>query len=168
MTRFLEQNGYDVSYISGVDTARFASARCWSTRSSFRSATTNIGLAEQGDNVEAARDAGVNLAFLQRERSLLENSLECRRRRQSLRHDGLLQGDARKREDRPAARRLDRNAGAIRVSVATDGGRPENALTGTIFTVNAVESAIFGNEHRRLDVGIRRDCGSGETPRSPT
>ena len=59
---WLEQNGYDVSYISGIDTARngdqllnhdvFVSVghdEYWSS--------------EQRDSVEAARDAGVNLAF---------------------------------------------------------------------------------------------------------
>ena len=62
MIRFLEANGYDASYISGVDTHR--AARCCSTTScSSPAATTSTGPATQRTNVEAARDAGVNLAF---------------------------------------------------------------------------------------------------------
>ncbi len=60
--RWLEKNGYDVSYIAGVDTARSGS-ELLDHKLSFRLATTNIGQREQRANVEAARDAGVNLAF---------------------------------------------------------------------------------------------------------
>ncbi|MBX5065318.1 DUF4082 domain-containing protein [Rhizobium lentis] len=59
---WLEQNGYDVSYISGVDTARSGSLLL------NHDAYLSVGhdeywSAEQRANVEAARDAGVNLAF---------------------------------------------------------------------------------------------------------
>ena len=58
MVRWLERNGYDVSYSSGVDTDR-AAPSCSSTTSSCRSAMTSTGPATQRANVEAARDAGV-------------------------------------------------------------------------------------------------------------
>ncbi|RUM22864.1 DUF4082 domain-containing protein [Rhizobium phaseoli] len=59
---WLEQNGYDVSYISGVDAARSGSLLL------NHDAYLSVGhdeywSAEQRANVEAARDAGVNLAF---------------------------------------------------------------------------------------------------------
>ncbi|MDC7744555.1 DUF4082 domain-containing protein [Rhizobium binxianense] len=59
---WLEQNGYDVSYISGVDAARSG------TLLLNHDAYLSVGhdeywSAEQRANVEAARDAGVNLAF---------------------------------------------------------------------------------------------------------
>ncbi|WP_426124528.1 DUF4082 domain-containing protein [Pararhizobium sp. PWRC1-1] len=59
---WLEQNGYDVSYISGVDTARNGSQLL--NHSAFLSVGHDeYWSAEQRTNVEAARDSGVNLAF---------------------------------------------------------------------------------------------------------
>lgn len=59
---WLEQNGYDVSYISGVDATRNGALLL------NHDAYLSVGhdeywSAEQRANVEAARDAGVNLAF---------------------------------------------------------------------------------------------------------
>lgn len=60
--RWLEQNGYDVSYISGVDVSRNG------TQLLNHDAFLSVGhdeywSAEQRAAVEAARDSGVNLAF---------------------------------------------------------------------------------------------------------
>src|SRR5207244_9033172 len=60
--RWLEANGYDVSYFSGVDTDRFG------TRLLQHKVFLSVGHDEywsgnQRANVEAARNAGVNLAF---------------------------------------------------------------------------------------------------------
>ena len=62
MVRFLEKNGYDVSYIAGVDTDRRGSLL--TNHKTFLS----VGHDEywsgaQRANVEAARDAGVNMLF---------------------------------------------------------------------------------------------------------
>ncbi|MET7243341.1 DUF4082 domain-containing protein [Methylobacterium sp. EM32] len=59
---WLEQNGYDVSYMSGVDADRYGSLL------KNHKMYLDVGHDEywsgaQRDNVEAARDAGVNLAF---------------------------------------------------------------------------------------------------------
>ena len=63
MIRFLEGNGYDASYIE-QRRRRTPRRRCCSTTSSSSpAATTSTGPATQRTNVEAARDAGVNLAF---------------------------------------------------------------------------------------------------------
>ncbi|WP_436641635.1 DUF4082 domain-containing protein [Microbaculum sp. FT89] len=60
--RWLERNGYDVSYISGVDVAR--SGNLLLDHKVFLSVGHDeYWSAEQRANVEAARDAGVNLAF---------------------------------------------------------------------------------------------------------
>lgn len=61
--RFLEQNGYDVTYFSGVDTDRFGPELL------NHNVFLSVGHDEywsgrQRANVEAARDAGVNLQFL--------------------------------------------------------------------------------------------------------
>ena len=62
MLRWLERNGYDVSYATGVDSARSGSELL------EHEAFLSVGhdeywSAEQRANVEAARDAGVDLAF---------------------------------------------------------------------------------------------------------
>jgi hypothetical protein len=62
MVRFLESNGYDVSYMSGADVDRRGSLLL------NHKAFVSVGHDEywsggQRANVEAARDAGVNLAF---------------------------------------------------------------------------------------------------------
>ncbi len=61
--RFLEKNGYDVTYISGVDTHRRGNLLL------NHETYLSVGHDEywsgpQRANVEAARDAGVNLMFL--------------------------------------------------------------------------------------------------------
>ena len=63
MIRFLEQNGYDVSYIAGVDTDRRGSLL--KNHKIFLSVGHDeYWCGAQRANVEAARDAGVNLQFL--------------------------------------------------------------------------------------------------------
>ena len=61
--RFLEKNGYDVSYFSGVDTDRFGSALL-NHRVFLSVGHDEYWSGAQRANVEAARDAGVNLQFL--------------------------------------------------------------------------------------------------------
>ena len=61
MLRWLEANGYDVTYITGSDTDRRGAAAA-GNKILFRWATTNM-VGRQRANVEAARDAGVHLAF---------------------------------------------------------------------------------------------------------
>src|SRR2546430_1469882 len=67
MVRFLEANGYDVKYWTGVDTDRFGSALVDKTPTRPK-AFLSVGHDEywsagQRSSVEAARDAGVHLAF---------------------------------------------------------------------------------------------------------
>src|SRR5262249_40711931 len=62
MLRWLERNGYDVTYFTGVDSDRYGSLI------GRHNVFLSVGHDEywsraQRDNVEAARDAGVNLAF---------------------------------------------------------------------------------------------------------
>lgn len=59
---WLEQNGYDVSYISGVDSSR-SGAELLDHRAFLSVGHDEYWSAEQRANVEAARDSGVNLAF---------------------------------------------------------------------------------------------------------
>ena len=61
--RFLEKNGYDVSYFSGIDTDRFGAA-LQNHRVFLSVGHDEYWSGAQRANVEAARDAGVNLQFL--------------------------------------------------------------------------------------------------------
>lgn len=63
LVRFLEQNGYDVSYISGIDT--HSRPGLLTRHKTFLSVGHDeYWTGAQRDNVVAARDAGVNLMFL--------------------------------------------------------------------------------------------------------
>ena len=62
MIRFLEANGYDVSYTSGYDVATRGSLLL-NHKTFLSSAHDEYWSGDQRANVEAARDAGVNLAF---------------------------------------------------------------------------------------------------------
>jgi len=63
MVRWLERNGYDVSYITGVDTDRYGSTLLPLHRLFLSVGHDEYWSGNQRANVEAARTAGVNLAF---------------------------------------------------------------------------------------------------------
>ena len=64
MIRFLEENGYDVSYTSGVDVSQPGYASVIEQHKVFLYAGHDeYWSGQQRANVTAARDAGVNLAF---------------------------------------------------------------------------------------------------------
>ena len=102
MIRWLERNGYDVSYFAGVDTAAAAP-------SSLKHKTfLSVGHDEywsggQRANVEAARDAGVNLAFFSGNEVFWKTRWEPSIDGSATPYRTLvsLQGDAGEREDRP-------------------------------------------------------------------
>ena len=60
---WLEKNGYDVSYISGVDTDRLGADYLTNYKAFISVGHDEYWSGDQRDNVEAARDAGVNLLF---------------------------------------------------------------------------------------------------------
>ena len=62
MVRWLERNGYDVTYTTGVDSDRFGSL-IKRHRVFLSVGHDEYWSGAQRANVEAARDAGVNLAF---------------------------------------------------------------------------------------------------------
>ncbi|ARM92101.1 oxidoreductase domain-containing protein (plasmid) [Rhizobium sp. CIAT894] len=131
---WLEQNGYDVSYISGVDAARNG------TLLLNHDAYLSVGhdeywSAEQRANVEAARDAGVNLAFWSgnecywkvRWESSIDGSgqayrtMVCYKETWGTSTDPSTVGTGTWRDPR----------------YADPGQQPENALTGTMFQVDS-------------------------------
>ncbi len=105
LVEFLEQNGYDVSYIAGVDTDRRGDLL------TNHKVYVSVGHDEywsgaQRANVEAARDAGVNLMFLSGNEAYWKTRYEpsADAEPHGVPHPGLLQGDLGQRQDRPRRR----------------------------------------------------------------
>ena len=136
MIRWLEANGYDVSYFSGVDTDRYGSL-LRNHRVFLSVGHDEYWSAAQRSNVEAARNAGVNLAFFG------GNDMFWKTRWES-------SIDASASASRTLVCYKETHANAkidptsiwtgtwrdARFSPSADGGRPENAVIGTIFMVN--------------------------------
>ena len=115
MVRWLERNGYDVSYFTGVDSARFGSqilrAQDLPLRRPRRVLVRDPARQHRGG---PGRRRQPRLLLGQRE--LLEDPLGAQHRRRldhRLANPGLLQGDPRERQDRPRAagrpQRVDRD-----------------------------------------------------------
>ena len=136
MVRWLEANGYDVTYFTSVDAARSGSLI------QNHKAYLSVGHDEYWSgpkraSIEAARDAGVNLAFFSGNegfwKTRWENSI-----------------DGTNTPYRTLVCYKETLAGAVidpthiwtgtwadpRFSPPEDGGRPQNAVTGTLFMVN--------------------------------
>ncbi|PYR93364.1 MAG: hypothetical protein DMF84_10265 [Acidobacteria bacterium] len=138
MVRWLESNGYDVSYTTGVDTDR-RGAELLEHKIFLSNGHDEYWSGSQRANVEAARAAGVNLAFFSgnevfwktRWETSIDGSNTSYRTMVCYKetHAGRVLDPA----DPPTWTGTWRDT---RFSPPADGGRPENALTGTIFMVN--------------------------------
>ena len=142
MVRFLEANGYDVTYFSSLDADRFGSLILQ------HKALLSVGHDEywsgnERTNIEEARAAGVNLAFFSgnevfwkvRWEPSIDGSNTANRTMVCYKetHSNRVTDP----QDPPIWTGTWRDA---RFSPPGDGGRPENALTGTIFMVNGRQS----------------------------
>ena len=132
MVRWLEANGYDVTYTTGVDTDRRGNLLL--NHKLFLS----VGHDEywsgtQRTNVEAARDAGVHLAFFSGNEVFWKTRWEDNHRTLVCYKETAAGA---KIDPSPEWTGTWRDT---RFSPPSDGGRPENALTGTIFTVNCCD-----------------------------
>ncbi len=152
MLRWLERNGYDVSYISSLDTSRNP-ALLLQHRTFMSSGHDEYWTAEQRTGVENARAAGVNLAFFSGNEMFWKTRFA----------PSVAAGAEAYRtlvcyKETKAQAKIDPSAqwtGTWRdpvVSPPSDGGRPENALTGTLFRVNGyVNDAItVGSQYSAL------------------
>jgi len=132
LVEFLEANGYDVTYISGVDTDRFGSTLLKKHKLFISSGHDEYWSGPQRTNVEAARDAGVHLAFFTGNevfwKTRYENSYRTLVTYKETHWDKVIDP-----ADPPTWTGLWRDA---RFSPPGDGGRPENALIGNIYTVD--------------------------------
>jgi Domain of unknown function (DUF4082)/Bacterial Ig-like domain/Bacterial Ig domain len=139
MVRYLESNGFNVSYFSGVDTDRLGASLLATHRVFVSTGHDEYWSGAQRANVETARGAGVNLAFFSGNEvywktrwepsidgtSTAYRTLVCYKETHA---NAVIDP-----QDPPTWTGTWRDP---RFSPPADGGRPENALTGTIFTVN--------------------------------
>ena len=144
MVRFLEANGYDVSYLSGADTdARGALLK--NHRVFLSVGHDEYWSGPQRANVEAARDAGVHLAFFSGNevfwKTRWENSIDGSGTpyRTLVSYKETHANAVIDPQDPPTWTGTWRDP---RFSPSADGGRPENGLTGTIFKVNSGTVAL--------------------------
>lgn len=137
MLRWLEANGYDVTYFTGVDSDRFGSLI--PNHKVFLSVGHDeYWSAAQRANVESARDAGVSLAFFSGNEVFWKTRWES-----SIDGSGTPYRTLVSYKETHANAKIDPEPSIWtgtwrdpRFSPPADGGRPENALTGTIFMVN--------------------------------
>jgi len=138
MVRFLERNGYDVSYSTGVDSDRRGDL-IRNHRLFMSSGHDEYWSGNQRAEVEAARDAGVNLAFFSGNevfwKTRWENSVDGSGTayRTLVTYKETHANAVIDPQDPPTWTGTWRDP---RFSPPADGGRPENGLTGTIFMVN--------------------------------
>jgi Domain of unknown function (DUF4082)/Bacterial Ig-like domain/Bacterial Ig domain len=146
MVRWIESNGYNVSYFAGVDTDRFGALI--RTHKVFLSVGHDEYWSKgERDNVEAARNAGVHLAFFSGDEVFWKTRWEASidgsgtPRRTLVSYKETHANAVIDPQDPPTWTGTWRDA---RFSPPADGGRPENALTGTIFTVNCCDASSPG------------------------
>jgi hypothetical protein len=139
MVEFLEANGYDISYISGVDTERLGSAKLQQHKLFISSGHDEYWSAAQRSNVEAARDAGVRLSFFSGNEVYWKTRYEASIDGSSTAYRTLVtyketHFDAVVDPLDPPTWTGEWRDG--RFSPPADGGRPENALSGTAYMVD--------------------------------
>ena len=163
MIRWLESNGYNVSYAAGVDTDRRGVAGLTSHKTFMSVGHDEYWSGGQRTNIEAARAAGVNLAFFSGNemfwKTRWENSIDGSNTpyRTLVCYKETHANAKIDPQDPPTWTGTWRDP---RFSPPADGGRPENAVSGQIFTVNAfradpiVVSAAEGRQRFWRNTGI--------------
>ena len=158
MVRWLEANGYDVSYTSSVDAARNGNLIA-NHRAFLSVGHDEYWSAQKRASVEAARGAGVNLGFFSGNevfwKTRWENSIDGSSTpyRTLVCYKETLGSNS----NPPAATEVDPLdpptwTGTWRdpsKSPPADGGRPENALTGQLFRVNGP-----GTDNENLSIQV--------------
>src|SRR4051812_4621862 len=145
MLRWLEANGYNVKYISGVDTERRASDLVGGAKPKgfMSSGHDEYWSGGQRASVEAARAAGVSLAFFSGNEMFWKTRWEPSIDGSNTAYRTLVTY-----KETLASAKIDPTAiwtgtwRDPRFSPPADGGRPENAVTGTFWTVNSGSTAI--------------------------
>ncbi len=144
MVRWIEANGYNVSYMAGVDVERSPALIA------NHSVLLSVGHDEywsagQRTSIEGARDSGVHLAFFSGNEMFWKTRWE-----NSIDGSATAYRTLASYKETHANAKIDPTAiwtgtwRDPRFSPPADGGRPENAVTGTIFTVNCCAGAESG------------------------
>jgi hypothetical protein len=139
MIRFLEQNGYDLSYTSGLDVATRGSLLL-NHKIFLSSGHDEYWSGDQRANVEAARNAGVNLAFFSGNevfwKTRWEPSIDGSNTagRTLVAYKETHYDAPTDPQDPPTWTGTWMDP---RFSPPADGGKPQNALTGQLFVVNS-------------------------------
>jgi hypothetical protein len=147
LSRWLERNGYDVTYFADVDTDR-RGALLKNHKLFISIGHDEYWSGGQRKNVEAAREAGVNLAFMSGNEVFWKTRYEPSIDGTKTPYRTLVVYKESHSSDTPTSevqpgRKIDPMTdvwtGTWRDSSPfnPEGAQPENALTGTIFTVNA-------------------------------
>jgi hypothetical protein len=137
MVRWLEKNGYNVSYFTNVDTARLGN-EIKEHKVFISVGHDEYWSAEMWHNVQAARDAGVHIMFLAGNNIYWKTRWEA-----SIDGSGTPYRTLVCYKESLADAKIDPLPNVWtglwrdpRFSPPADGGKPENMLGGTIFTVN--------------------------------
>jgi hypothetical protein len=134
MVRWLERNGYDVSYFTNVDADRLG-AEILEHESFLSVGHDEYWSAGQRDNVEAARDAGVDLGFFSGNEVYWKTRWEDSTDGSGTSHRTLVTYKEGDKGEFACGTKCDPTnvwTGLWRTGEAYDAGRPENALTGQI------------------------------------
>ncbi|HXM57240.1 MAG TPA: N,N-dimethylformamidase beta subunit family domain-containing protein [Candidatus Dormibacteraeota bacterium] len=144
MIRWLESNGYNVSYTSSIDAERLPSTTLTQHRVLLTAGHDEYWSPGERAALTAARDAGMDMAFFSGNQSFWkirwENAIDGSGTpyRTLVTYKETLDGRVEDPADPPTWTGTWRDP---RFSPPADGGRPENALTGTFFTVNRGSAA---------------------------
>jgi hypothetical protein len=160
MVRWLERNGYDVSYSTGVDTDRLGAAQIERHKTFLSTGHDEYWSGAQRTNVEAARAAGVNLAFFSGNEVFWKTRWEDSHRtlvsyketHAGMSNDPTSTWTGTWRDPR---------------AFNPEGGKPENALTGTIFTVNSGTESPAAIQVPAEDGKLRLWRGSAAAGQAP-
>lgn len=142
MIRFMESNGYDVSYISDIDADR-SGALIKNHKVFLSVGHDEYWSGTERTNVEAARDAGVNMSFFSGNEVYWKTRWENSTDGSNTAYRTLVTY-----KETWANAKIDPTSTWTgtwrdpRFSPPSDGGRPENSLTGTLFTVNCCGTAL--------------------------
>lgn len=165
MVRFMERNGYDVTYFSGVDTDRHGE-QLTNHKTFLSVGHDEYWSGQQRENVEAARDAGVNLQFLS------GNEMYWRVRYEPSPADPT--GDGHRTmvsyKETWSNGKIDPSSewtGTFRdprfAAEEDGGGVPENATTGTAYVVNYGDLPVTVDS-REGDLRLWRNTGLQDLP----
>ncbi|MDB5309385.1 MAG: hypothetical protein JWO38_3587 [Gemmataceae bacterium] len=148
MIRWLEANGYNVSYSTDVDTDR-RGAELLGHKVFMSVGHDEYWSGPQRANVEAARDAGVNLAFFSGNEGFWKTRWETSIDGSGTSYRTLVTYKESKDGARTDPLDISQNIWTgtwrdTRFSPPADGGRPENAMSGTIYM----------NDRTSTDLGI--------------